>query len=133
MKYIFLILLSSTIVLAKANHEDATKQMPLQSSDTLNILISAANHVYYYPSPLAEDASNFKVMFATQVDNVIHFAKYESKKKDHSLTILLKIQKVKALDDESKQAVELIKKQPGYKKSQLTKWEKKLIELTEKQ
>ncbi|HET6996283.1 MAG TPA: hypothetical protein VFI06_14920, partial [Chitinophagaceae bacterium] len=49
------------------------KNGQVETPDTLNILISAANHVYYYTSPMAEDASNFKAIGANNIHAILLF------------------------------------------------------------
>jgi hypothetical protein len=120
------------VVSAKAGNENTFKKFFSPDTDTLNILISAANHIYYYDSPIAEHDSNFKACSARDIRYLILLARDEAKKKGDSLIIVLKIQEAKALNDGSKRAVEYIRKQPGYMEGELTWWEKRLKELTEK-
>ena len=72
MTKILLILFICTGIFAKANviankvSTDTTKKM-----DTLNIMISEANYIYYYNEPLQPDASNYGIVDHIQVNTLI--------------------------------------------------------------
>jgi hypothetical protein len=99
--------------------------------DTLHILISKENKIFYYNGHLQEDASNFKTGTATSVKDWVKFSTDESKQRHHQLLIVLKIQSTPALNENSNQLVEFIKKQPNYKQAKLSEVEKELIRITE--
>jgi hypothetical protein len=99
--------------------------------DTLHILISKENKIFYYNGRLQQDASNFKTGTATSVKDWVKFSSDESKQRHHQLLIILKIQSTPALNENSKQFVEFIKKQLNYKQAKLSEVEKELIRITE--
>ena len=132
MTKILLILFICTGIFAKANviankvSTDTTKKM-----DTLNIMISEANYIYYYNEPLQPDASNFGIVDHIQVNTLIAIYIEEAKRKDHQLMIFLKIQQQSSLNENSKKAMDYIK-QWNYKKVNLKEVEKELIRITER-
>ena len=99
--------------------------------DTLNIMISEANYIYYYNEPLQPDASNFGIVDHIQVNTLIAIYIEEAKRKDHQLMIFLKIQQQSSLNENSKKAMDYIK-QWNYKKVNLKEVEKELIRITER-
>lgn len=124
-KIVFILLLFIAVkVEAKIDKGDAQKALFVQDTDTLNILFSAYGNVYYYTSPLAEDASNFKSASPKDIELVIRVAEQEAKQKDHSLVVLIK-------SESSKKAEDIARWYNKYTRSKLTETEKKLIKLTE--
>jgi hypothetical protein len=134
MRNIFLILSFLLVQSAKAQvdkNAGGKSAVTTVGIDTLNILFSAANNIFYYTSPLEADASNFNVIDARHIYDCILLAQNKAKQKNHSLIIVLKIQKEKALNEDSKGAIEMIKRQANYKQDKLSATERQLIKLTE--
>ena len=99
-------------------------------ADTLHIMISEANNIYYYDNTLKEDASNFMSTNPKGIRNVIYSFANEAKGKGHQLIILLKIQKQSALNESSKKVVDYIRQQ-NYRQVNLLPVEEELIKITE--
>ena len=127
-----MILLSLSVGSAKAGHGCILTRLPSKDNDTLNFLVSAGNKFYYYDSPLADDKSNFKLTPPRFAEGIIRLFRTEAKANGDSLVVTIKIQEENSLNEISRKAIELISKQPGYQKMELTAWEKRLLELTEK-
>ena len=118
-------------VCVKATHGDY--QNTAQGTDTLNILFSATNHVYYYDSQLRPEncCPNFKSSNARDIEEVVRMFSAEARKKERSLRILVKIQNEKTLNKDLRKVTDFISKQIGYRKATLTEIEVELIRITE--
>ena len=95
----------------------------------LNVLISTKNNIFYYESPLKEDASNFHVTTYKIFPDLILRIKYENHIDD--LNFILKIQQKDSLNEDSRKLVEFIKQQKRYHMSKLTETDALLMKLTE--
>jgi hypothetical protein len=130
-KLLFILLFwAGVFVNANTNTSVFLKDTSIQKMDTLHIMISEANYIYYYKEPLQSDASNFNVTNHRGVRSVIQLHADEAKNQNHKLIILLKIQKLSALNESSKSAIDFIKKQ-NYNQVDLKEVEKELIRITE--
>jgi hypothetical protein len=61
--------------------------LSFQGADSLNLLFSFSNHIYYYITPLAEDASKFKVPLARDFRCPTVVARNETGKSDSLVTL----------------------------------------------
>lgn len=99
-------------------------------TDTLTVLISRKNFIYYYENSLAEDASNFKAAGNYKgIVNVIRAFQYEHIQ--DSLIYLLKIQNPHRLTDETRKIAGLIISQNNSRKEEFSQSEVDIIRLTE--
>ena len=128
LKTIFFILVS---VASFASGHNLDKDSAIVKTDTLHILISKENFIYYYDNTLMPDASNFKVTNWRGLRNIIYMFTDESKQKGHELIILLKIQKQSALNEGSRKAIDEVKHK-NYKQVDLLPMEEEIIGVTEK-
>src|SRR5438552_1717988 len=107
------IVLAFILFVAMATHARTNygnvKNCQREITDTLNILFSASNHIFYYTSPMAEDGSNFKFIIANNIRDILFLCSQEAKEKNHSLIIMLKMQDEKSLNESSKNAIVYIK------------------------
>ena len=109
-----------------------SKNQVFAETDTLHVMISEKNNIYYYENELIEDASNFISASAKGIRIVVEDFSRNSKAAGHKSVILLKIMKESSLDKLSKDAIDFIK-QKNYKQVPLREVEKQLIIITERQ
>jgi len=108
-------------------------EIRIQKFDSLTILISEANGIYYYNNELEPDASNFNASSSllSKVKELISRFQNESKEKRKNLLIIVKVQKTSALSSGTKTIIDYIKQQPHYKLAAMKEVEKFLINATE--
>jgi hypothetical protein len=128
---VFLFILFTAMATHASINNRHVKNSQEEGNDTLNILISASNHLYYYTNPMAGDGSNFKVIDAKHIRDVLLLASQEAKEKKHSLIVMLKIHDEKSLSESSKKAIAYVKEHSNYIQNKLSEIEKQLIRITE--
>jgi len=126
-KILIQILFSLLLVISSSSF---AKSRSVVKTDTLHVMISKANHIYYYQNKLMEDASNFMTQSSRGIRIIIDDLIRSSKSSGHHLIILLKVANEKLLDESSKRVVEYIKTK-SYQLRKLSSVEKWLIKKTE--
>jgi len=132
MKKIVLVALLCASAFIRSNATPILFEKYQDKRDTLFVLISEANYIYYYDNELQPDASNFMITSSGGLKSIVYRFREEAKEKGKLLTIILKVQQKSALNDSSKQAAEFLKTHTDFKQyGRLKEVEKELIRITE--